>query len=271
MNFKAILDFAIGSFTIGNILAAVIVFIIGYFLLKIIMRLINKLLEKTRLEKTLKGFVRVLIKAVIYFILIVITADALGINPTSLVAVFSVLGLAVSLAAESSLSNLASGVMMLVFKPFNVDDYIESSGRCGNVLEIGLFYTKIRTLDNKVVSIPNSSVASSDVVNYTAEEKRRVDLNFETSYDCPTDKVKDALEEAVRNVPTVIDGPKPLLIGISEYKESSIQYVVQAWTKKETYWETLYGINEAVRASFAKNGVEMTYNHLNVHLINKEE
>lgn len=268
MDFKEILGLSLGSFTVGKVCEAVITLVICVIAARIVLRIINRVIDKLHVDKTILGFLRIVIKAVVWFVVILIVAESLGISTTSLLAVFSVMGLAVSLAAEKSLSNIAGGVMVLVNKPFVVGEFIEIGGKLGTVKEVGLAYTLIGTVDNKDIYIPNSDVAAANIINYTREEKRRVDYVFTSSYDCPIAKVKEALKEAVDRTPSVIYDPEPF-VAVSDYKDSSIEYTVRVWTKTETYWDVYFALIEEVKHSFDRNGIEMTYNHINVHMMEK--
>ena len=193
--------------------------------------------------------------------------NAFGINVTSLIALLSVAGLAVSLALQNTLSNLAGGIMVLLSKPFEVGDFVESEGITGTVAGVDLAYTTIVTVDNKEVFVPNSHISAAKIINYNRLGKRRVDLNFTASYDAPTATVKKAIQEVVdAQSSMILTDPAPVVL-LSAYLNSSIQYTVRVWVDAADYW-TVYGnINEGVRESFARNNVEMTYDHVNVHLV----
>ena len=171
----------------------------------------------------------------------------------------------VSLAIQGTLSNLAGGIQVLVSKPFKAGDYIETESISGTVSEIGLVYTKIKTYDNKIIMIPNGQVASAKITNYTAEERRRVDLKFNTSYDAPVELVKETIQSVIRSHPKALREPAPFA-RVSAYKDSSIEYAVRVWCATDDYWELYSDLMEQVKAAFDKNGIEMTYNHLNVHM-----
>lgn len=264
---KSVLGIGLGSFTLEKLASAVITFIICYIAIKIIMKLIKPIINKLPFDGTLERFSLSLIKTLLYFISLIIVAQSLGINTTSLVALFSVAGLAISLAVQGSLSNIASGIVVLITKPFLAGDYIDAAGVSGVVREVGFIHTKIVTVDNKVIYVPNSDISASDIVNYSSEPLRRVDLNFEASYDAPIDNVKAALLKAVNDCGVFIDDPT-VFISVSQYKESSIEYVVRAWINNADYWTGYYGLIENVKKEFDVAGIEMTYNHINVHMIN---
>lgn len=266
MKFEEILDYSIGSFTVGKILAAVIAFVICYLAIKIIIRLLNKILEKTSMDSALRKYLKAAVKIVLYFITAVIVVDALGVSATSLVAAFSVVGLAASLAVQDSLSNLASGIMLLVTKPFKSGDFVEIDDVSGTVVIISLVHTKLLTIDNKMIYVPNGKVIATKIVNYTAQKKRRVDIEISASYDAPIENVRKSLLDAVEDVRLFSDSPQKPFAAVVSYDESSIKYVVRAWTETEKYWDAYFALNEMIKTEFDKNNVEMTYNHLNVHI-----
>ena len=191
-------------------------------------------------------------------------AASLGINVTGIVALASVLTLAVSLAVLNALANVIGGFTILTTQPFHSGDYVEIAGQSGTVQEIGLTYTKLATGDNKLVSIPNSAVVATQIVNYTALGTRRVDIVVSASYDCAVDAVLEALKEA-GSIPTALDTPAPFA-AVKNYGESAIEYVLQIWCNSENYWPTLFDGNKNVKAVFDAKGIRMSYPHLNVHL-----
>ena len=195
-------------------------------------------------------------------------AGTLDVDVTSVIAVLSVAGLAVSMALQNTLSNLAGGLVLLVTKPFGPGDYVEADGVSGTVAAVNMAYTIFHTPDNKEIFVPNSQLAAVKIINYNALGKRRLDLKFSASYDASTQRVRDAILEAVSALPQILDDPAPAVY-LSEYQASSIQYLLRLWTRSEDYWEVYYALLEGVRESFARHGVEMTYDHLNVHIVEK--
>ncbi|MCJ7855837.1 mechanosensitive ion channel [Lachnospiraceae bacterium NSJ-143] len=263
---KEAFGFKLGTFTLENLVSAVITFFICYIAIKVIMKFIKPLITKLPIDATLHKFSLSVIKVLLYFLAVIIVAQSFGINATSLIALFSVAGLAVSLAIQGSLSNIASGIVMLLTKPFLAGDYIEAGGIGGTVKEIGFIHTKIITVDNKVIYIPNSEISSGKITNYSAEALRRVDLNFEASYESETETVKRAILNAVNDCGIFLNEPE-VFVSVSQYKDSSIQYVVRAWIKNSDYWTGYYMLIENVKKEFDANDIVMTYNHLNVHMI----
>ncbi len=189
-------------------------------------------------------------------------------NTTSLTAIMSVLTLGVTLAAEDILGNVAGGLVILSSHPFGLGDEIESGGVVGTVREITLNHTKIETADGQIVMQPNKELSASRIINYTALGRRRVVRTVTASYDAPTETVKAACLEAVAATPKVLPDPAPTVY-LTNYGASSIEYSVRCWTAAEDYWNAFFTLNENLRDAFEKHGVEMTYDHLNVHVIEK--
>ena len=269
-NFENISSKSMGIFSVGKLFSAIIVGVICILAIKVIMKIVSGIIEKTPFDNTLNSFIKSSVKIVLYFISVLIVADSIGIPVTSLLAVFSVVGLAVSLAVQGSLTNLAGGVSILAAKPFVNGDFVEIGGVSGTVKEIGLIYTKLTTVDNKLIYVPNSEVSTTKIINYTAEEKRRLSITVTASYDSDIDKVKAALQKAVANTEYIIERDD-VLIGVSEYRNSSIAYLVRAWVATENYWNGTFALTENIKHAFDENGIEMTYDHLNLHIMNKEK
>lgn len=254
----------VGNFTADRLLPAVLVLVIGIFVIRLVMRLIDQLLSKTKLETTALRLVRSFIRAALYVILFLIAAPVVGINVSSLVALASVLTLAISLSVQNALTNMFGGFSLLYTKPFVAGDFVEIAGRSGKVEEVGLTYTRLVTPDNKLISIPNSAVVATDIVNYTATGMRRVDITVTASYDAPAKQVIAALLKAAE-VPGVLADPAPFA-ALDDYGESSIQYVLRVWSTTDAYWDTMFAVKENIKVEFDKAGVEMNYPHLNVHV-----
>ena len=255
------------TLTLSKILPAVLILVVGLIAAKILSKLFNKMLDRSKLSKSLHAMLKTVFSILLNGIVVLIALTALGIDLTSLVAMLSVLSLAISLAVQGTLSNVAGGVQVLSAQPFEVGDFVEISGQSGTVLETGLVYTTLLTPDNKRVFFPNSDVAASTIVNYSVEGKRRVDFTFSTSYDAPTETVLAALREAANNSKLIPD--TDIFVALSKYGDSCIEYVVRTWCTAADYWDVYFETIERVRKSFEKAGVEMSYPHLNVHIDNK--
>lgn len=266
---NAFAGISIGTITLSTLIPAVLTFVICFAAIKIFSKLADKLLNNAKkLDGTLKGFIRSAIKILMWIFTAIIVADALGIPTTSLVALVSVVGLALSLSVQNIVSNLFSGVTLLVTKPFVAGDFVDVAGKSGVIKSVGLFYTMMDTFDNMAISIPNSDVTASAVANYSTEALRRVDMHFSASYDDDTQAVKAAIMEAIAQDERIFTEPAPF-VALEAYKSSCIDYVVRIWCKNPDYWDVYFGMNERVRESFRKNGVQMSYEHMNVHLVEK--
>lgn len=254
----------LGNYALGRVLPAILLLVVGLIVIRIILTVVGKTLEKSKLEKAAHTLIKSCIRVALYLLLLLIVASSMGIDVTGVVALASVLTLAVSLALQNALSNVVGGFTLLSNKPFVSGDFVEIAGQSGTVLEIGLTYTKLATADNKIVSIPNSSVVSAQIVNYSTSGTRRVDVKVSAAYTCSVEEVLDALRQA-GNVPTTLKEKAPFA-AVSNYGESAIEYVLQVWCASGDYWTTLFEVNKNIKATFEEKGVAMTYPHLNVHL-----
>ena len=199
-----------------------------------------------------------------YVLLFLIAASQMGIDVSSIVALASVLTLALSLALQNMVSNLIGGFVILYTHPFHSGDYVEIAGQGGTVKEISMTYTVLATPDNRIISIPNSAVAAAQVVNYSSADSRRVELTVTASYDAPTQKVLDALVLA-GTVDNALLNPAPSAVIVS-YDDSAIRYSLRIWVKPGDYWDVYFQVNQRIKDVFDQQGIEMTYPHLNVHL-----
>ena len=249
------------------VISAILVFLVCLIAIKILMKAVEKLLARSKkMDGVLQGFIKNAVRIALWALAIVIIAGALGIPTASLVAVISIAGLALSLSVQNILANLFSGITLLITKPFGAGDLVDIGANTGLVKTVGMFYTVLDTLDNRVVSIPNSDVTGASVVNYSRNPLRRVDMTFNASYDDSTEAVRAAILEAAKADPKILADPAPFIV-IGQYKESSVEYIVRVWCKNADYWDVYFGMNERVRERFAADGVHMTYNHINVHMV----
>ena len=255
---------ALGSFLMGKALPAAVIAAVGILAIRAVMRLLTAILEKSKLEKVAHSLLLNAARVVLYILLGLMVASHLGIDVTGIVALASVLSLAVSLSVQDLLTNLISGFTLLYTKPFTSGDYVEIAGQAGTVQEIGLTYTKLTTPDYKVVSIPNSAVTSAQIVNYTVTGKRRVDFSINVAYDMEPEAVIAALKDAAQ-VDTILPNPAPFA-AVRNYGESTVEYVLQVWSTSDNYWPTLFAINKNIKAVFADRGVKFSFPHVNVHL-----
>ena len=234
-----------------NLTATVLLLLaLGMLLIRVILRLCDRAFDRSERLAPFRTYLRSTLRAVLYILLALAVLGSIGVEITSFVALLSVAG----------------GVMLLISKPFTVGDYVSCDGIEGAVRAVDLAYTTFTTVDNKEIFVPNSQIVTAKIVNYNALGRRRVDLTYTASYDAPTETVRTAILEAVAAFPQVTDEPAPTVV-LSEYGASSISYLVRLWVSAADYWTVYYGMNEKVRETFAAHGVEMTYDHLNVHMI----
>lgn len=253
-----------GSLFFKKLMGTVLILVIGVLIIRVIMRLITAALEKSHLEKAAHSLILSLARAAMYILLFLIAASQMGIDVSSIVALASVLTLALSLALQNMVSNLIGGFVILYTHPFHSGDYVEIAGQGGTVKEISMTYTVLATPDNRIISIPNSAVAAAQVVNYSSADSRRVELTVTASYDAPTQKVLDALVLA-GTVDNALLNPAPSAVIVS-YDDSAIRYSLRIWVKPGDYWDVYFQVNQRIKDIFDQQGIEMTYPHLNVHL-----
>lgn len=253
-----------GSLFFKKLMGTVLILVIGVLIIRVIMRLITAALEKSHLEKAAHSLIFSLARAAMYILLFLIAASQMGIDVSSIVALASVLTLALSLALQNMVSNLIGGFVILYTHPFHSGDYVEIAGQGGTVKEISMTYTVLATPDNRIISIPNSAVAAAQVVNYSSADSRRVELTVTASYDAPTQKVLDALVLA-GTVDNALLNPAPSAVIVS-YDDSAIRYSLRIWVKPGDYWDVYFQVNQRIKDVFDQQGIEMTYPHLNVHL-----
>lgn len=250
----------------GRLFNLAILIAICVVVMKIVLTLLDRLIVRFKVEPSLHTFIRSGTRFLLWFITIIIVADSQGLPITSLLGMLGIVGLALSLALQGILSNLAGGIMILFSKPFVVGDQIEAGGVSGIAHEIGLVYTKIKTFDNKIIFVPNGEISGEKILNYTNQDKRRVDLKFNASYEDDLEKVKGCIRAVIDAHPKTLSDPEPF-VRVSGYLDSSIEYTVRVWCATEDYWDVQSDLLEQVKAAFDRAGVEMTYQHLNVHMV----
>ena len=253
------------SVTLTSLLPAVIVVVIGILAIRLLMKILKATFNKTHLDPAFSRLLLGVVKPVLYVILGLIAATSLGIDVTSIVALASVLTLAISLSLQNALSNIFGGFTLLYTKPFTTDDFVEIAGQSGTVKEVGLAYTRLATADNKLISIPNSAVVAAEIVNYTVTGTRRVEIVVSASYDADPELVIATLLEAAQ-VPQALQDPAPFAC-VTAYGDSSISYSLRIWTATADYWDVHFAVNRSLYSIFKEKGIEMTYPHLNVHMM----
>ncbi len=241
-----------------KILAAIIIWIVGIWIIKRITWWINRAMEKSNYEPGLKKFLSNLVSWTLKVLLIVIILGKLGIETTSFAAILAAAGLAIGMALQGSLANFAGGVLLMIFKPFKVGDLIEAQDVMGVVKEIEIFTTKLNTLDNKEVILPNGALSNGPITNYSSEAIRRVDLSVGVSYDADMKKTKEVLLNMLHQIPQVLKDPEPQ-VEVFELGEYSVNFVVRPWCKNEDYWDVYFKTVEGIKRSLDEAGIEIPY------------
>ena len=257
-------DKYLGTHALSKIIAAAILLVVCVVFIKILMRLTSRVLERSRLEKSAHGFIRTMVRLVLVFIAIMLIAGTLGVDTSSLLAIFSIAGLAISLSVQNALSNTISAVMLLTSKPYKVGDYIAVSGMEGTVREIGILYTRLVTLDGRDIRIPNSQVLAGSITHYSSEENRRVVLTISAGYDADIETVEAALRRAAQDDRVLPD--EPVFARVSKYADSCIEYTLRFLVRSADYWPVYFDVLENVKRVFDEAGIQMTYPHINVHM-----
>lgn len=248
----------------GRLIAAVLILIVGFKLVNLMMRKLARSKASDKLDPSARSVVHDVIAVVLKCIIIITSLAVMGIPMSSIVAVVGSCGLAIGLALQGSLANIAGGFILLVFKPFGVGDYISLSGVEGTVREIGIFQIKVETTDGKMIVIPNSSASNATLTNYTANAMRRVDLKFTASYNDDINKVESVLLEVCRRHPLVSEEPAPFA-RLSSHLDSALEYTVRVWCRSEDYWTVYYDLVKSVKYAFDENGISIPYPQLDVN------
>lgn len=257
-----------GQMTLEQLLTSLIILVACLVAVRLIMALARRLTGKSKVDDRVRRYILAGIKAMLYVVTILIVAQSLGIPVTSLIALVSVFGLAVSLAIQDVLSNVAGGMVILFSKPFSLGDYIETTDGEGDVVEISLTHTKLDTYGGQRVMLPNKAVVAGKIINYSARGIRRVDHTVTASYDDSTEAVRAACLKAVSRTPHVRSDPAPAVV-LTAYLDSAVEYHVRFWADIAHFWDAYNVSLEEIRRCFAEEGVTMTYNHLNVHILDK--
>ena len=253
-----------------KVLAALAIYIIGGWIIKKIVKLVSKGLEKKGSDAALASFVKSLVSITLWVLLIIITIGALGINTTSLAALLAAGGMAIGMALSGTVQNFAGGIMLLVFKPIKAGDFIEAQGFLGTVSEINITSTKLVTLDNRVVYIPNGALSSGNINNFSVNELRRVDINICIAYGNDIEKAKEVALGIIKSNPKALDATTPgaadPFVALLNFKESTIELVTRTWVKAADYWDVYFWINENLYAKLPENGIAFSYPQINVNI-----
>lgn len=268
---KQFFETTLADFALEKVLSAVILAIVCLLVIKIILKIYDRVIAKSKVDLTVRKLLRIAVKALLLFLGVIIVLSSLGISVTSLVAVLSVAGVALSLSVQGFLSNVFGGIQIVSAQPFHVGDYVDAGGESGVVEEVGLFYTKLHSVDNKLIQIPNSSIVNANIINYSSEPNRRVDINVAASYGDDIEKVKAVLLQLIMEHPlTLSGGDNDPMVRVSAYRDNDIQYVMRAWCAGSDYWTVYFDLMDAIKPAFDKKGIAMSYPHVNVHMIEKE-
>ncbi len=248
-----------------KVVAAVVIFIVGRWVAKAIANFIKKLMTKSNTDATLVKFVGSLCYIALLAFVIIAALNQLGIQTTSFIAILGAAGLAIGLALQGSLGNFAAGVLMIIFKPFKVGDFIEGAGTAGTVEEIQIFTTQLKTPDNKTIIVPNAKMTGDNITNYTVKGTRRVDFVFGIGYDDDIDKARDVIEGIIAEDGRVLKDQAPM-VALSELADSSVNFVARAWTSADDYWGFYFDTTEKVKKQFDAAGISIPYPQRDVHV-----
>ncbi len=236
--------------------------------IRILVGVADRALARTKMDPGIRTFLRSGLKVILWMVALCALLGYLGVPMTSMVALLSVLGLALSLAIQGILANLAGGIMILTAHPFSAGDFVEAAGVSGTVQEVGLVYTKLYTTDNKVVYVPNGEISGKTITNYNGNDTRRVELKLNLSYNADPEQVKAVLARVVGEHPLTLPTPEAV-IRVNGYGGSAVEYVVRTWCATADYWDVRFDLLEQAKAALDAAGLEMTYDHLNVHMMEK--
>ena len=253
---------------IWKIVFALLIWFIGKKLISLSLKLLKKVFDRGSIDVGVVNFTMSIIKFALYAVLILMVIDELGIQTTSLITVFGSAALAVGMSLQGSLSNFAGGVLILIFKPFKLGDYIVVGNYEGTVRTIEILYTKLTTVDNKVVMLPNGTLSNSNIVNVGAEDFRRLDIEMSIGYSSDLKLAKTLLNTIVNNNPAVIKD-RDIKVIVKSLDESCVTLETRVWVKTEDYWDTRFTLLEEYKAEFDKNGIEIPFNQMDVHIINQ--
>jgi len=243
-----------------KLVAAIAIWIIGNFIIKQLVKGLKKLMATRSYDESLQKFLLNLINWVLKIVLIIVVLGTLGVETTSFAAIIAAAGLAIGLALQGSLGNFAGGVLIMLFKPFKIGDLIEAQGEVGVVKEIQIFTTKLTGLSNREIIIPNGSLSNGNIINFSTEGTRRVDLVFGVGYDSDIKKTKDVLMKVLKDHPKVLQSPEPT-VNVMELADSSVNFAVRPWSTTEDYWTVYFDITEQTKEALDAAGIEIPYPH----------
>ena len=248
-----------------EILIALVILFVGFKVSKVLIKFIRKGRGFNKLDKNVQTFTISFISISTKILVILIVAGIVGIPTASLITIIGSAGVAVGLALQGGLSNVAGSLLILINKPFQIGDFVEAGGCSGTITNITMFYTELSTVDNKKVVIPNGQLTNQTIINYSSNDERQLDLKFGVSYESDIEKVKKVIAESLQNIES-INKEKDILVRVLEFADSAIIFRVRAWVKTEDYWDAYYDVEESVKKSFDKNNIEIPFNQIDVHM-----
>jgi small conductance mechanosensitive channel len=248
-----------------NVIAALVIFAVGWTAAKALQKILRRALTRAHFDQTLSVFLSRLAYFVLLVFVVIVTIQKLGVDTTTFAAVIAAAGLAIGLALQGSLSNFASGVMLIALRPFKVGDFIEAGGASGGVAAIGVFATEILTPDNRQVILPNSTIVSGMITNYSAKDTRRVDLAISVSYNADLRKAKQVLESILSEDSRVLKAPESV-VAVSQLGESSVQLVVRPWVRTDDYWPVTFDLSERIKLRLDEEGIPRPFPQRDVHV-----
>ena len=253
-----------------SLFIALCILIIGRQVVKILIKVINSTLERSKTEDTVRIFVTNLLNTLLMIVVFIAAINQLGIETTSIIAVLGAAGLAIGLALQGSLSNFAAGILIVIYRPYKVGDYIQADSHLGTVHDIQIFSTVLKTPDNKLVVVPNGSIMNGSIVNFSHQEERRIDLIASCSYEDDIDQVKSILADILSKDDRILSEPKPR-IAVSELADSSVNFIVRPWVKNADYLNVYYSLLEEIKKRFDQEGISIPYPQSDVHIHNHSE
>lgn len=265
-NFRTFIDQVI---TLGveagkSILLALVIYVVGKFIINLANRMVAKMMERRKMDATIQSFLKSFVNILLTILLVITVVSALGVNTTSFAALLASVGVAAGMALSGNLQNLAGGIIILLFKPFKVGDYIEAQGVAGIVKEIQIIHTIVLTLDNKIIFLPNGSLSSGTVTNYSTMENRRVDFVFSVEYGTKVETVLEAFNDIIAKDARVLKDPAPF-VALGELADSSVNYTVRLWVKSADYWDVFFDTKRTVYEEFNRRGIKFPFPQIQVH------
>ena len=260
-------------FTLYNILQivkpltkAALILLIGHFIIVYIIKLINRGFDRSKIDNSLAAFLSKVINIILHVLVVLSALNSLGISTGGIIAAFSAAVVAVGVALKDYLGNVAGGILLLISPRFHSGDYIKTDTDEGTVIDINMLHTTIRTFDNKQISIPNGTLINSHITNYSAEETRRVDLTFSIPYETDAENAKSIIKNTILSHPKILTQPSEPFVRVISYGESSVNIITRTWCNTEDYWDVYFDLNEQIRDALKREGIDIPYNQLDIHI-----